>query len=234
MGDLAATVSLLFVSNQWLLTAETAAVKLVVIIVSGVLGGAAGLLGKHLMQKFIDRYFQLILGICLMAVMQQGCAPRVAGVTTNAATESTDSTSVQVIERFVPVQMPGDTIWFEHWVECPELKEGKAPARPKPFKANVKGKRSDGVIELDDVGRLKAIFNCKEWRDSVKVRDTEIARLKKAFKKVTTTETILVPFVPKMYKASMWFSCIVIALLVLWAGWKVAKIYFKIQIPFLK
>jgi hypothetical protein len=243
LGDLAATLSLLLVSNKWLLTAETVALKLMIIILSGLVGGAAGLLGKHLMQKVIDKYFQLIIGCCLLATLASGCKTQTAGVQHYAALKTKDSTSVQIVERFVPVQLPGDTVWYEHWIECPEYPiydnyPTNFPVyekpKPKPFKAQVKGNRSNAVIELNDAGRLMAVFNCNAWKDSVKVRDTEIARLQSVAKSDSTVVTVHVRYIPKAYKASMWFSWIIIGLLVLWIGWKVAKIYFKIQIPFLK
>jgi hypothetical protein len=243
LGDLAAMVSLFMVSNKWLLTAETAALKLFVIVLSGLVGGAAGLLGKHLMQKFIDRYFHIIIIGSLLAVAMPGCAPKVVGNVAKTTTESKDSTSVQIVERFVPVQLPADTIWFEHWVQCPEHEVFDnyptnypvyAKPSPKPFKQTASGRRSSAVIELNDAGKLMAVFSCKQWEDSVKVRDTEIARLRSMAKTDSTLITLQVRYIPKAYKASMWFSWAVIGLIVLYLGWKVAKIYFKIQTPFLK
>lgn len=238
-GDLATTFVLLFVTNDWFIAVETIALKMFVIIFSGFIGGAAGLLGKHLMQKWIDKNSLNVILVASLCLAIAGCSPKVAGTVSNSETATKDSTSVQVTERFVNVYLPSDTVVFWQEVECTEIDkgqrsndEGKTAAKPKPFKQQSSGKRSNGVIELDDAGRLKAIFSCDAWKDSVKVRDTEINRLKSIAKTESTKETIHVPYVPKFYKASAWFSGIVILLLVLWAGWKVAKLYFKIQMPF--
>ncbi len=241
-GDLFATVGLVILDVQFIATAESLAVKLLLVILSGFVGGFFGLIGKYVAQRYlIDKYFKVILVCCLLAAMVQGCAPRVAGVTTNATTTTSDSTSVQVIERFVPVYIAGDTVVFEKLIECPEWDLPKADGStsltmtktPKPFKQVVKGKRSDGVIELDDYGKLTAIFNCNQWRDSVKVKDTEIARLKSTFKSELRTETIHVPYIPKIYVWAMWFSCIVIILFIGKYALRFTRNYFKISIPFL-
>jgi hypothetical protein len=223
LGDLAATFSLLIASNECLFTAEAIALKLILIILSGLVGGATGLLGKHLMQKWLDKYCKLIVGF-IFCFLASGGKTQKAGVRHYGALKMNDSTSVHIVERFVPVQLPGDTVWYEHRMECPEVnpspkeRGGTGKSTPKPFKAQVKGNRSHAVIELNDAGRLLAVFNCNAWKDSVKVRDTEIARLQSVSKSDSTVVTVYVRYIPKAYKASMYFSWIIIGLLVLWIG----------------
>jgi hypothetical protein len=246
-GDISAMIALAILKIDWLLAIEHVVTKLFIIVASGLIGGAAGVIGKHFMQKYLDKHFNIIIGCCLMAVAMAGCKTQKAGVVTQSALESKDSTSVRVIERFVPVEVPGDTVEFFHYVECPEVhsfyadesqesrikNQEKTKQTPTPFKQQFQGKRSDGVIELNEEGKLMAVFNCNAWRDSVKVRDTEIARLKSVYKTENTVKTVQVRYIPKAYKASMWFSWIVIALVVGRIALKVALNYFKIQLPFL-
>jgi hypothetical protein len=246
-GDISAMIALAILKIDWLLAIEHVVTKLFIIVASGLIGGAAGVIGKHFMQKILDKHFNIIIGCCLMAVAMAGCKTQNAGVVTRSATETKDSTSVQVIERFVPVEVPGDTVWYENWIECPDVYPiydnyplNTPPASlkkrvntPKPMKAQLQGKRSNAAIEIDDSGKLTAIFNCSAWRDSVKVRDTEIARLKSIHQTESEVRTVQVRYIPKAYKASMWFSWIVIALVVGRIALKVALNYFKIQLPFL-
>lgn len=235
-GDLSATIMLVVLKVDWLLTIEQLTAKLLIVILSGFVGGAAGVVGKYCMKKFLDKNYNIIIGSCLLAVVTgSGCKSQLIGTVRQASAETKDSASVQIIERLVPVYLPGDTVWFEHAIECPDLPQAaNNPApKPKPFKATVSGKRSSGVIEVNDVGRLSAIFNCNGLRDSVKVRDTEIERLQSVLKTETTVQTVQVKYIPKAYKAAMWFSCIVIVLVAGRIALKVALNYFKIQIPFL-
>ncbi|OJV30454.1 MAG: hypothetical protein BGO32_08655 [Bacteroidetes bacterium 37-13] len=235
-GDLATTFVLLFVTNDWFIAVETIALKMFVIIFSGFIGGAAGLLGKHLMQKWIDKNSLNVILVASFCLAIAGCSPKVAGTVSNSTTNTIDSTGVWFTERLVPVYLPGDTLVFYAEVECPDAQESSAKiqeaSKAKPFKQQSSGKRSNGSIELDNKGKLTAVLTCDAWKDSVKVRDTEITRLKSTIKTDSTTHTVMVRYVPKAYKAAMWFSWIIIALIVLWAGLKVAKLYFKIQMPF--
>jgi hypothetical protein len=160
--------------------------------------------------------------------MGVGCRVK-QSATHQTTVTTTDSTSVTAKERLVEVLVPGDTVYFEQQIDCPEVDlatpvQGKTPT---PFKANAKGKRSNGVIELDNLGRLRAMFNCAEWRDSVKVLDTELYRIKQLLQTDTTTITIKEKYIPTIYKYALWFSIIVLIFLVTYIGWKVFKPSFK-------
>jgi hypothetical protein len=194
--------------------------------------------------KSILKYFCWAFVAFVLVSNVVGCKALHPTATTTSKTVESDSTNTKVTERFVIVEVPGDTIMLEHWVECPEYDFAEiqrmradgatslpALTKPKPFKQKVKGQRSDGAIEINDMGRLTAIFNCNQWRDSVKVKDTEIARLKSFHKIDSTRIEIPVRYIPKAYKASMWFSSIVIGLLVLWLLWQAVRLYMKLK-PF--
>lgn len=194
---------------------------------------------KHIVNFFCWAFVAFVLVSNVV-----GCKTLHPTATTTSKTVESDSTSTKVTERFVIVEVPSDTIMLEHWVECPEydlaeIQKMKVDAstsrpaltKPKPFRQKVKGARSDGVIELNDAGKLMAIFNCNQWRDSVKVRDTEIARLKSYSKTDSIRIEIPVRYIPKVYNASMWFSSIVIILLVLWLLWQGVRLYIKLK-PF--
>ena len=161
----------------------------------------------------------------LIALLFLATGCKVAGITTHAATTTTDSTSTLVTERLVPVYLPGDTLVYFAEVECPD---GTSPA---PIAANVNSKRSSLDVSLKGT-QLSVTANCKEWQDSVKVRDAEINRLKTLVTSSNSTETISVKYIPKIYIYAMWFACIVIGWYVLKLAWKIASIYFKIQLPF--
>lgn len=184
--------------------------------------------------KNIMKYFCLAFFASVLVSNVAGCKALHPTANTTTKTVESDSTSTKITERYVIVKVPGDTVMMEHWIECPEASSGLqvlGKPKPKPFKQIMKGQRSDGVIEINDAGKLMAIFNCNQWKDSVKVRDTEIARLKSYSKTDSTRIEIPVRYIPKAYKAAMWFSWAVIALVVGWCVYSAVKLYLKLK-PF--
>ena len=163
-------------------------------------------------------------------VMGEGCKV-LQSSTHTANTVTSDSTTTKVTERFVPVYLPGDTVVFVEQMQCPEdITPRPVVVTPVPFKKEVKGKHSNGSVEVDKLGRLIAVFSCDEWKDSVKVLDTEISRLQTLIQTDSTTTIVPVKFIPKVYKASMWFSGSILLLLLLWLVWQGAKLYSKFKI----
>lgn len=167
--------------------------------------------------------------ITLMIICAMGAGCRVKQSATHQTNSvSKDSTSVTAAERFVEILIPGDTVWFEQQIDCPEVDPVTVlPSTPVPFKAQLSGNRSNGVIEIDNLGRLRAIFNCDQWQDSVKVLDREVYRLQQLHQSDSTTVTIREKYIPPIYQYSLWFSILVLLLLAAWIGWKVFKPTFK-------
>lgn len=100
------------------------------------------------------------------------------------STTASDSTVVKQTAQLVPVSIPADTLEIALGA-CPEwaseVKEAKnegTHTTPAPIK--VKGKRSSASVQIDKLGRLRMIFNCDAWRDSVSVLTTEVLRLKQS------------------------------------------------------
>lgn len=166
------------------------------------------------------------IAILLLLFAHTGCSPKqVASVTTHATTTTTDSTSTLITERLVPVYFPADTLVYYAEVECPD---GMPPA---PIIANVNSSRSSLDVKLQG-SQLQVMSNCKEWKDSVKVRDAEIHRLKTLVKSSDTKETVPVKYIPKIYVYAMWYACIDIGQKLLRLLLKAVFAYFKIQLPF--
>lgn len=219
LGDIAATATCLMLDINWIQTVEAAGFKLFVVVLSGLLGGAFGILGKHAMQKLINKYWPVII----VAILLQGCAP--SKTMTNAVQSSiVDSFSVQLTERVDTFYVPGDTLIFEAEVECPESSKTAAPIALKS-----RGKRSSGTIRIDNTGRLLAMFNCDELHEQVKLRDSIISKIKKSNYSINNVRIVEVKYIPKLYKYSLYFTIAVLLLIAIYAAKNVVKLYFKIR-----
>jgi hypothetical protein len=124
-----------------------------------------------------------IVYIILLLVVISSCK-RKPMVTSDK--ETSDSTSVKETWRIDTVTVPGEKIYFD--IPCPEA-DKKSPLNIfKSKKKTVKSERANVSVEVGKDNIVRGVVDVKDYEAQLKVKDTEIFRLKK--EKQTITKTV--------------------------------------------
>lgn len=210
-GDLAATAMLYVSAPDLFELAGRAGVKLAVVLASGFFGGLAGMLGKHVAQRVIDRWLKVALVTGGLGLTVWGCRSGAEALERRHEAVS-DSVGVRVEERWVRVEVPGDTVVLEG--RCPEGAAGG------PGETRVRSGRAEGRLRVQG-GLIRAEVICAGWRDSVRVRDRVVERLRRELREAEERKPVRV--VPRVYRWAMMVSVGVMGVLAGWLAWQVMK-----------
>ncbi|MGL6123951.1 MAG: hypothetical protein ACRC1W_13270 [Shewanella sp.] len=149
----------------------------------------------------MNRFLLSVVAVLLLLV--SGCSLKVAPAT---STEVKDSTYVKETVRFDTLRIPGETIRVieEHFIECDSITL-KAKLKHKKYK----GGRSSLIISIDKNGTLQATSHCDSIEKILKLKDTEITRLRSEKK----TETIVkITHEPRWYDIALRWVAVILTL----------------------
>lgn len=111
---------------------------------------------------------QLFAGTMVLLLVVSGCSRR---VTSSITKQVSDSVFVKEVPRFIPINIPGDTVILERVIECDPVTN-----KPKPFDVKKKSKQATLIVTVDNNGKLNATSICDSLRKVVEAKDREISR----------------------------------------------------------
>ena len=123
--------------------------------------------------------------------------------------KETEDTETKIIERLVEVLVPGEKTTETVYVEC-----DSATNKPKPFSSEQSNGRSSSKTQMDSNGKLTTECDCADYKAQIKVKDTEIRKLKQSHTQEQKT-IVVTEYKTRWYDiACRWIALAVIGFLI--------------------
>ncbi len=167
--------------------------------------------------------------VVVIALTSASCSRRVSEAVLTTASEVSE---VTVRERIITdtVIVPGETFYVEVPIPsaCDEVL-AELLAEQESLRASVKVTKVSATASSP--AKLRIQSDCKQYEAEIHRLEKETENLRSSAIASVSKEVVRESFVPNIYKWAMGFSIVVILIALIYIIYKIAKVYFKLQLP---
>lgn len=167
--------------------------------------------------------------VVVMVLTSAACSRKVSEAVLTTASEVTE---VTVRERIITdtVVVPGESFYVEVPIPsaCDEVL-AELLAEQESLRASVKVTKVKATTTSP--AKLRIDADCKEYEAEIFRLEKETDSLRTSATSTVSKEVVREPFVPNIYKWAMGFSIVMLVIALIYTIYKIAKVYFKLQLP---